>query len=294
MESTMSLRPACYFPGSLLILVLAISLFLTSCTGLLTDTVIKPAIGNLQQQTDINLVCEGAPAYLLMLDSMLANSPDNEDLLLTATQSFSAYSGALAECGGSRVRIEAITDKAHFYGKKLLGHYLPLDTSQNSELFDRKLAKLDKSYIEEVFWATFGWITWVRHQKGSPGSIADLVIIEKIMARLLKIDETFQNGSIHLFFGGYYAAKPAMLGGKMALSKMHFEKALALGHRALLLTQVTYAETYGRMTMDKELHDNLLKEVLAFPLASAPKSALINRIAKNRAQKLLEENYFGD
>jgi len=294
MESTMPLRPIRYFPGSLLLPVLTISLFLTSCTGFLTDTVIKPAIGNLQQQTDINLVCEGAPAYLLMLDSMLANSPGNGDLLLTATQSFSAYGGALAECGGSHERIEAITDKAHLYGKKLLGHYLPLDTSQNSELFDHKLAKLDKSDIEEVFWGTFGWITWVRNQKGSPGAIADLVIIEKIMARLLTIDESFQNGSIHLFFGGYYASKPAMLGGRMDLSKIHFEKALALGHRKLLLTQVTYAETYARMTMNKELHDNLLKEVLAFPLANAPESALVNRIAKNRAQKLLDENYFGE
>jgi len=290
----MSLRPIRYIPGSLLIPVLAISLFLTSCTGFLTDMVIKPAIGNLQQQTDINLVCEGAPAYLLMLDSMLANSPDNEDLLLTATQSFSAYGGALAVCGGSREKIEAITDKAHLYGKKLLSHYLPLDTSQNSELFDHKLAKLDKNDIEEVFWATFGWITWVRNQKGSPGSIADLVIIEKIMARLLKIDESFQNGSIHLFFGGYYAAKPALLGGRMDLSKIHFEKALALGHRKLLLTQVTYAESYARMTMDKELHDNLLKEVLALPLADAPESVLVNQIAKNRAQKLLDENYFGE
>jgi len=286
--------PSRYIPGSLLIPVLTISLFLTSCTGLLTDTVIKPAIGNLQQQTDINLVCEGAPAYLLMLDSMLANTPGNKDLLLTATQSFSAYAEALTECGGSSERIEAITDKAHLYGKKLLNHSLPLNTSQNSEIFDRKLATLGKCDIEKVFWGTFGWITWVRSQKGSPGSIADLVIIEKIMARLLKIDESFQNGSIHLFFGGYYAAKPAILGGRMDLSKIHFEKALALGHRKLLVTQVTYAETYARMTMDKELHDNLLKEVLAFPLADAPESALVNRIAKNRAQKLLDENYFGE
>ena len=72
---------------------------LTSCSGLLTSTVIQPAVGNLQQQTDIDLVCEGAPSYLLMLDSMLISSPKDRALLLIATQSYSAYAAALEECG---------------------------------------------------------------------------------------------------------------------------------------------------------------------------------------------------
>ncbi len=46
--------------------------------------------------------------------------------------------------------------------------------------------------------------------------------------------------------------------------------------------------------MDQELYDRLLKEVLAFPLDSAPEFGLSNQIAVNRAKRLIKENYFGE
>jgi hypothetical protein len=46
--------------------------------------------------------------------------------------------------------------------------------------------------------------------------------------------------------------------------------------------------------MDQELHDQLLKEVLAFPQDSAPEFGLSNQIAVSKAKRLLKENYFGE
>ncbi|MCP4343330.1 MAG: hypothetical protein GY799_31750 [Desulfobulbaceae bacterium] len=267
---------------------------LSSCSNLLT-TAIRPAVGNLQHQTDIDLVCEGAPAYLLMIDSMLVSSPKNHDLLLAGAQSFSAYATALEECGeGEARRISPIADKAKLYGLTLLNRHLPSIDKQDYDALDRELSKLGRSDVPDVFWGTFGWLTWVKYQKGSPAAIADIVFIEKIMARLLEIDESYQGGSIHLFFGGYHAAKPVMFGGRPDLSKIHFEKALVLSDHRFLLTQTTYAGTLARTTLDQELHDRLLKEVLAFPLDSAPEFGLSNQIAINRAKRMLEEDYFGD
>ncbi len=286
----MSARP---FPSFLpLVGLVCLCCGLSSCASLITGTVIKPAIGNLQQQQDIELVCEGAPAYLLMLDSMLVSSPESQDLLLIATESYSAYATALEECGGTNQRIDAMAAKARYYGQRLLRPLLPLDSKGGDFGFDKNLAKLAAGDVPEVFWGASGWLTWVLRQKGSPEAIADIVLIEKIMARLLELDESFQGGSIHLFFGAYYAAKPEMLGGRPDLSAGHFEKALAISKRRFLLTQSTYAATLARMTMNRELHDRLLQEVLAFPLDSAPEFGLSNRIAVNRAKRLLAENYF--
>lgn len=275
-----------------LLLLILLCGSLSSCASLITSTVIKPAIGNLQQQQDIDLVCEGAPAYLLMLDSMLVSSPDNLELLLTTTQSYSAYATALEECGGAEGRIDAIAVKAGLYGQRLLGRLLPSAGKGDSAAYEQNLTRLTVDDVPAAFWGASGWLTWVLRQKGSPESIADVVLIEKIMARLLALDESYQGGSIHLFFGGYYAAKPEMFGGRPDLSAKHFEKALALAQRRFLLTQTTYAATLARMTMDRELHDRLLGEVLAFPLDSAPEFGLSNRIAVNRAKRLLEDNYF--
>ncbi len=268
---------------------------LSSCSSLLTTTVIKPAIGNLQQQTNINLVCTGAPAYLLMIDSMLVSSPQNSGLLMVGTQSYSAYATALEECDDADdQRIPPIADQAKRYGLLLLHDYLPSATGQDYQALDHELADLCKSDVPDVFWGTFGWLTWVKNQKGSPEAIADIVVIEKIMTRLLELDESYQGGSIHLFFGAYYAAKPAMLGGRPDLSKMHFERALAISKRRFLLTQITYAETLAKATMDQQLYDELLNEVLAFALDSAPEFGLSNQIAVSKAKRLLNENYFGE
>jgi hypothetical protein len=279
-------RPVC---------VILLCFCLSSCSSLLTTTVIQPAIGNLQQQTNIDLVCAGAPAYLLMIDSMLVSSPESRGLLMAGTQSYSAYTSALAECGGvDDIKITPIADKAKLYGLRLLHRYLSLDTVQDYETLDHELAKLDRSDVPDVFWGTFGWLTWVKNQNGSPEAIADVVIIEKIMLRLLELDESYRGGSIHLFFGAYYAAKPAMFGGRPDLSKIHFEKALRLSKHRFLLTQTIYAETLARATLDQELHDRLLAEVLAFPQDSAPEFGLSNQIALNRAKRLLDENYFAE
>jgi hypothetical protein len=266
---------------------------LSSCSSLLTG-MIEPAVGNLQKQTDLDLVCEGAPAYLLMIDSMIASDPDSASLLRNGAKSYSAYAAAMTECGASEGRVSAIADKARLYGTALLARILPLSPKDSLDALHQALQGMGTSDVPDLFWGALAWTTWIRHQHGSPASIADSVKVEKIMLRLEEIDDTFQQGSVHLFFGGYYAAKPQMFGGRPDLSRIHFEKALAISHHSFLLVQTTYAETYARLTMDKDLHDSLLKEVMDFKLTGAPDSALSNQIAKRRAKRLLTDGFFAE
>jgi hypothetical protein len=198
----------------------------------------------------------------------------------------------MTECGSSKQRIGAIADKARLYGTTLLGRDLPLAPKDSLKDLDQALQGMNTSKVPELFWGALGWTTWIRQQHGTPASIADSVKVERIMLRLEELDDTFQQGSVHLFFGAYYAAKPPMFGGRPDLSRMHFEKALAISHHSFLLVQTTYAETYARLTMDKELHDRMLKEVIDFPLNRAPDLALSNQIAKKKAKQLLADGFF--
>ena len=274
-------------------LCLTLLFTLSSCSSLLTG-MIEPTVGNLQKQTDLDLVCEGAPAYLLMIDSMIASDPDNPSLLQVGAKSYSAYVAAMAECGSSDDRVAAIADKARLYGTTLLGRVLPISPADSLEALNKALQGMGASDVPDLFWGALAWTTWIRHQHGSPASIADSVRVERIMLRLLELDDTFQQGSVHLFLGGYYAAKPQMFGGRPDLSRIHFEKALTISQHSFLLVQTTYAETYARLTMDKDLHDKLLKEVVDFKLTGAPDSALSNQIAKRRAKRLLADGYFAE
>ncbi|CAG35172.1 TRAP transporter TatT component family protein [Desulfotalea psychrophila] len=271
--------------------VLTLTVFLlSSCARLITHNVVEPAVANIQQQTDIELVCEGAPAYLLMVDSMLTSHPRDEGLLRMASQAYIGYVGALGQCGAPPAKIRTNTDKTKLYAGRLLEEKIHWQT-RGFEL-DQELAECDRSDVPELFWGSFGLLTWIQQQGGSPASMADLVVVEKTMQRILELDEKYQAGAAHLFFGGYYATKPEFLGGGPKKARYHLEKALLLSQHQFLLCQVTYARTYARLTFDQELHDRLLKEVLSFPIESAPQYALSNRIAQKEAEKLLDEGYF--
>ncbi|MBT8347219.1 MAG: TRAP transporter TatT component family protein [Desulfofustis sp.] len=278
----------------LFLLILAgIFLFATSCTSLITSVAIKPAVSNLQKQSDIELVCEGASSYLLMIDSMIESDPDNRELLKIGAQSYAGSVAALQACDTPKERLKTLSDKSARYGRTLLATMLPIDGG-DQEKFESALEKRSSADADYLFWGSYGWLAWIEQQQGSPASMADLVTVERIMARLLELDETVEQGGPHLFFGVLFGSKPQMIGGDPERSRYHFERALEISNRSFLMAQVLYAATYGRMVFDQQLHDNLLKEALAFDLDQVPDNRLSNQIAKRRAQELLEENFFGD
>jgi hypothetical protein len=54
------------------------------------------------------------------------------------------------------------------------------------------------------------------------------------------------------------------------------------------MTKVIYAQQYARMLYDRQLHDRLLREVLAAD-PQAPGLVLENTLAQERARELLAE-----
>jgi len=260
------------------------------CTRMIVGSIMQPTVDNLQQQTDLELVCEGTPAFLLMIDSMLASDPDDESLLLTATQAFTAYTAALDACGRPE-RAAVVSEKAKKYGLAFLSQTSQHPFSPTTPLpdFQQTLAEMNTNDVPALFWAGNGWATWIRHQGGSPASMAQLVRVEQMMLRLVELDDTYYHGGGHIFLGVYYGSKPPLLGGKPDLSQAHFEKALTIGNREFLPTQVAYAETYAKMTYNRDLFEQLLQEVIAFPSEKRQDIALVNQVAKRRAARLLEQ-----
>lgn len=257
---------------------------------MIVGSIMQPTVDNLQQQTDLELVCDGTPAFLLMIDSMLASNPDDESLLLTATQAFTAYTAALDACGRPE-RAAVVSEKAKKYGLAFLSRKSHRSITAVTPLpdFRQTLAEMDTNDVPALFWAGNGWATWIRYQGGSPASMAQLVRVEQMMLRLVELDETYYHGGGHIFLGVYYGSKPPLLGGKPDQSQAHFEKALAIGNREFLPTLVAYAETYAKMTYNRDLFELLLQEVMAFPSEKRQDIALVNQVAKRRTAQLLEQ-----
>ena len=138
---------------------------------MMSNSLLGSTMDNLQRQTDIELVCEGTPAFLLMLDSMVASNPKDQKLLLSATKAFAGYSAALDACGKPE-RAATVSTKARSYGMSLLWDCDPFQSESVcivsfSEL-EQTLADIDMADVDLLFWAGNGWATWIRHQAGSP------------------------------------------------------------------------------------------------------------------------------
>ncbi len=271
-------------------LLVAVVFLSQGCASLVIPPMVGPVVKNLNRQSDLELVCDGAPSYLLLFDSLLVSDPDNGQLLLHGAQAYTAYASLMPECGRPE-RAFVLGEKAKAYGLRLLGTHKTLGGAAQLPFaeFSEALQSVGPGEVEKLFWGGYGWATWIGFSKGAPAAVADLPKVEQLMLRVLVLDETFYHGGAHLFLGIYYGSRPLMLGGRPEVSRGHFEKALALGDRRFLPTVVAYAEYYARQTQDRELFVRLLEEALAFDLAVAPDLTLPNVLAQRRAHKLLAQ-----
>ncbi|HEX6930398.1 MAG TPA: TRAP transporter TatT component family protein, partial [Gammaproteobacteria bacterium] len=76
-------------------------------------------------------------------------------------------------------------------------------------------------------------------------------------------------------------------------AREHFERAIEISHGHNLGAKVALAENYARLVFDRELHDRVLREVVAAD-ARVSGFTLMNVIAQQRAQELLAsaDDYF--
>jgi len=277
-------------PWGLVAVLFAVVLLSQGCASLVISPMVGPVVKNLNRQADLELVCDGAPSYLLLLDSLLVSEPDNARLLVHGTQAYTAYASLMPECGRPE-RAVVLGERAREYGLRLLGTHKGFGDAAQAPLagFSEALQSVGPGEVEKLFWAGYSWATWIGFSQGAPAAVADLPKVEQLMLRVLALDETFYHGGAHLFLGVYYGSLPVMLGGRPEVSRTHFERALAIGERRFLPTLVAYAEYYARQTLDRELYVRLLEEALAFDLALAPDLTLPNVLAKRRAQRLLAQ-----
>ena len=82
------------------------------------------------------------------------------------------------------------------------------------------------------------------------------------MERVVELDDTYDNGGIHVYLGMLYSLRPPALGGQLDLARDHFDRSIAISGGRDLSAKVEYARRYARMAFDRELHDRLLAEVI--------------------------------
>jgi len=238
-------------------------------------------------QDDPLVIEQGLPAYLLIVDGLIAQDPENAGLLAGGAQLFALY--------GSRFALDpehavVLTVKARRYGERSLCLEYERACAWDGLNFDdfvAELAELRPRHAEALYAYCVSWLSHLDATSSDWTAVAELPWVQAAMERLVALDEDHDNGGAHTYLGILNALRPPALGGLPDVAKAHFERSIELSGGRDLSAKVEYARRYARMMFDQELHDRLLEEVLSAPVES-PGRTLFNVLAKRDAAVLLE------
>ncbi len=271
-------------------------LLLGACASVM-ETATNDMAANLgsaiMNQDDPETVRDGAPAYLLLLDSFVTGSPDNASMLSAAAELYAAYGVIFVQ---EPERADRLTERALSYGQQALCasnkaacgiQELPFNE------FEMILAKLDKKDAPSLFTYGLTSIAYIKVHSGDWGAMTRLPHVESALNRVLALDPGYKTVEVEHFLAVLNTIRPPALGGNFDAGKSHYERALALSGGKDLSIYVDYARYYARTLYDRELHDRLLNEVLAAD-PHQDGYTLFNTLAQREARQLLDsaDDYF--
>jgi tetratricopeptide (TPR) repeat protein len=242
-------------------------------------------------QSDPEIVRAGAPAYLLLIDSLIADEPNDPELLLAGARLYGAFAAGLVQESTRRL---GLTAQALEYARRAL-------CGENQELcevldlpyrdFAPALERVSGDDLPILYGYASAWLGWIEARSDDWNAVAALPKAEAMLQRIVELRPDFEHGRAQLYLGALLSLRPAALGGKPELARQHFEQAIRFSGGRDLMAKVEYARRYARLVFDQALHDRLLHEVVqADPVQ--PGLTLSNVIAQGQARALLLDDYF--
>jgi len=244
-------------------------------------------------QDDPPLVRDGAPAYLLMLDSFVEGAPENVAVLSAAAELYSAYGAVFVD---DPVRARKLTTRGRAYGRRALcaaeeaacGSWeLPF------EEFLQTMRQVDAKQAPALYTFGLSWLAWIQAHSDDYSALAKLPQVQAVLQRVQELDPMYEEANSEHFLGVLNTIRPPALGGDFDAGLAHFQRAMEVSGGRDLSVKVDCARYYARTLYDRDLHDRLLGEVLAADPVQ-PGLTLFNTLAQDEAKELLAsaDDYF--
>ena len=243
-------------------------------------------------------VRDGLPAYLLLIDGLVADDGSGDDgkesLLFAAAELNGAYAGNFT--GNDRDRARRLAAKALAYARRgtcVQDAALCAAFDQDVTRFEAAVAAAPEKNVAGLYALAAAWAGYLQANSEDWGAIADLPKVDALLNRVVAIDPGHARGMARVYLGVLNSLRPESIGGKPELGREHFEAAIALSKGRNLYAKTLLAEYYARLVFNQELHDRLLVEVLAAD-PREPGFTLMNVLAQERAKALVEsgKDYF--
>ena len=279
------------------IILSLLSIAASACTPIISN-ITEDLAANLTvavlNQEDPKIVYQGAPAYLLLLDSLIEGSPDDPSLLSSAASLYASYVGIFAD---DKVRAKILSKRALQYSKEALCISFKTSCYWDDYPFETYLSAVNSikpKYSDLILTHSISSLVYIRAHSDDWNAIARLPHIQALLEHYLLIKPNGSNlDSVYMYLGILSTLRPPALGGDFIEGRRYFELAVKVSGEKNLSAKVEYALGYARPLYDRGLHDKLLNEVLlADPVEE--NYTLLNVLAQKQAKLLLEnaDDYF--
>ncbi len=279
------------------LLVLLPALFCVSgCSALFSSAAsgfAKDLSRAFENNSDISVVEDGAPAYLLMMDAFVGKNPEDFAMARSAAKLNAAYAEMFVD---DPERSQKLTEKAlrlAFVSACLENRDFCDLRAKCFDEFEQILSEADRDDVDAIFTLGSVWASWIQAHRKDWNAVAELSRVESIMRRTTALAPDYKKGEPYLYLAAMATLLPPALGGKAEEGREYFEKAIELSEGKNLYAKYLYAQRYARLVFDRQLHDRLLQEVIdADPEAEG--YTLANAIARKKARLLLQtsDDYF--
>ena len=255
---------------------------------------------------DPELVRDALPFALKTIDMLLAEQPDNRELLLAAGRSYTQYAYGFLQLEAERVAPEDFAAAEHLRSRALNLYLRGRDYAVHGlEVEHRGIAAALASSPEEAvgrlgeddvplaFWSGAAWGAAISVGKDRPELLADLPAVRALLERVLALDPTFEAGAADEALIALEAA-PRLSGGSLERARQHFARAVALSHGDSASPYVAYAESIAVPAQDRAGFVAMLEKALAVDVDRVPSLRLQNILAQRKARWLLDrvDDYF--
>ena len=249
---------------------------------------------------DPDLVKAAVPFSLKLLESLLAESPKNQGLLVAAASGFTQYAFAfvqqdadeleardLAAAEALRTRARRLYLRAQQYGLRGLevshaGFSGALLANPGAAV--RVATKAD---VPLLYWTAAAWGAAISLSKDKPELVAQIPAMEALIDRALELDDSYDRGAIHGFLITYEMSRQGAPGDPAARARAHFDRAMALSEGRDASPLVTLAEAVAVQQQDVKEFESLLNRALAINPDAHPDTRLQNMVMQRRARWLL-------
>ena len=257
--------------------------------------------------SDPELVGGALPFAIKLYETLLAQNPDHQGLLITTGSLFVMYANAFIQGPAEMLdsvdyfdeRIEGMdrAKKLYLRGYALLNSALGKKfpgfgtATVEAGTIQPLLAKCKKDDVALLYWTVAGGLAAYSIDVFDFELGSSIPEWGAMIARAYELDPDFNNGAIDDFYIQFYAALPENLGGDKAKAEIHFKRALEKGGGHAAGPYVSYAKSICIPAQDYDAFKENLERALEIDPDEEPSARLVNILAQRKARYMLDTAY---